>query len=323
MSSIYRYPGPRPFETDEANVFFGREKDIERLIQQLKLTNLLVLYAKSGLGKSSILNAGLLPRIAEEQMLQPFSIRFQAYQKGEKNNVLPLEKVRQQLNTNAPLLDRIYTEENKSLWHLLKAHQLQQKGSKGILLLFDQFEELFTYPAKTIEVFAQQLSEVLYTTIPDRYRQGLESLLQKTKHPIPNTELKDLHQPFTLRVIMAIRSDRYSLLDRLKSFIPTLLESTYELQALNRQKAEDAILNPAYEKNGFASSQFDFEDSAVDHLIDFLSQDIDQKIESFQLQILCEYIERELVLKRRQDLYSKTGSRQSTANTGRLLSQQN
>ena len=95
---------------------------------------------------------------------------------------------------------------------------------------------------------------------------------------------------------MAIRSDRYSLLDRLKPFLPNLLDNTYELQALDRLQAEDAILNPAYEDNGFASPVFDFDDEAVDHLIGFLSQDVAQLIESFQLQILCEHVEQKLVM---------------------------
>jgi len=114
MSSSYRYPGARPFERDESEVFFGRAKDIERLLRNLEMEQHLVLYAKSGLGKSSLLNAGLLPRIQLEQQLQPFSIRFQAYQeKGE--NVLPINRARHHLQFTSNLLDQIYHEEPKSL----------------------------------------------------------------------------------------------------------------------------------------------------------------------------------------------------------------
>jgi hypothetical protein len=305
MSSHYRYPGARPFEVRDSAVFFGRETDIRQLSERLQLEPLLVLYAKSGLGKSSLLNAGLLPLIEKKQSLKPFSIRFQAYQKESDTNILPLDRTREILDTKAPLLDQLHDESPKSLWYLVKAHQLMSEED-GSLLIFDQFEELFTYPTAAIEDFARQLSELLYTTIPDTYRKGLEHILNNQADSIAPEDLQRLHRPFRLRVVMAIRSDRYHLLDRLKPFLPTLLDNTYELQALNRRQAEDAILNPAYESNGFISPQFDFEDAAVDHLIDFLSQDVEHQIESFQLQILCEYIERKLVLEKEKSLIRKS-----------------
>lgn len=298
MSGHYRYPGARPFEAQESSVFFGRDQDIKQLLQRVQLEPLLVLYAKSGLGKSSLLNAGLLPRIQQAQHLQPFSIRFQAYQEGAQENIWPLDRAREQLQAESPLLDQLFQEDQKSLWYLLKAHQLNGDQKAGALLLFDQFEELFTYPPSTVEAFAKQLSELLYSTIPDHYRQGLEKRLKEAPGTISEEALQRLHQPFRLRIIMAIRSDRYSLLDRIKPFLPTLLDSTYELQPLSRRQAEDAILNPAYASTDFVSPIFDYEDEAVDHLIQFLSQDVEAQIESFQLQILCEYVERKLVQER-------------------------
>ena len=294
--SRYRYPGARPFEQGETGVFFGREIDIQQLAERLQLEELLVLYAKSGLGKSSLLNAGLLPRLAEEQQLEAFPIRLQAFQEGSTQNILPLDRARAALAIESSLLDRLHASPEKDLWYLLKARQLQAAENWGAILVFDQFEELFTYPKAAIASFAQQLSDLLYTTIPDVYRKGMERNMQGDAGGLSDEELQKLHQPLRLRVIMAIRSDRYSLLDRLKPYLPSILDNTYELQALSRRQAEDAILNPAYSDADFISPIFDFEDAAVDHLIQFLSQDVGQRIESFQLQILCEHIERRLVI---------------------------
>jgi len=63
MGAKYRYPGSKPFEASEKNLFFGREDDIERLSESIQVEQLLVLYGKSGLGKSSLLNAGVLPKL--------------------------------------------------------------------------------------------------------------------------------------------------------------------------------------------------------------------------------------------------------------------
>lgn len=296
MKIRHRYPGARPFETGEEAMFFGREQDVEKLQAQLRLNQLLVLYAKSGLGKSSLLNAGLLPQLEQDDGFRSFSVRFQAYQPTQDDVVLPLDRTSVVLHSVSPLLDRIADEQPKSLWYLLKSWQLSTEGKGGTVLVFDQFEELFTYPIKAVEAFAQQLATLLYTTIPDHYRKGLESKLAENPDAFTATELELLHKPLHIRFIMAIRSDRYSLLDRLKPFVPDLLASTYELQALSLSQAEDAILNPAYEQGSYASPTFDFEDHAIDHLINFLSQGRTQAIESFQLQILCEYIERKLVI---------------------------
>lgn len=294
MSIKYRYPGAKPFTTQEAEIFYGREKQIETLLRRVKKDNLLVLYAKSGLGKSSLLNAGLIPKLEAEQGFLSFNIRFGAFQSEAAQ--LPLDRARAILSNRSPLLDQLIDEQPKSLWYLLKAHQLIAPDKKDFLLILDQFEELFTYPDTAVEAFTRQLAEVLYSKIPDRYREGMERLIQREKADISPTELQRLHEPYFLRIVMAIRSDRLALLDRLKPYLPNILDSTFELAPLNIEQAEDAILNPAYESNGFFSPVFDYEDAAVDHLINFLSQNKQQEIESFQLQILCEYVERNLVV---------------------------
>lgn len=307
MSLAYRYPGAKPFTVEEAGIFFGRSGDAQRLERRVLSTPLLVLYAKSGLGKSSLLNAGLTPRIKKSSQLKTISIRFGAHQASAGHS--PLDRCREQLNARSGLLDQIFTEEAHSLWYLLKAQQLNSSKHDGALLILDQFEELFTYPAEEIKTFALQLAELLYRTIPDRFRRGLES---NVKH-LSEAELKQLHQPYTIRVVMAIRSDRLALLDRLKPYLPGILDSTYELLPLRAEQAEDAILNPAYERNGFQSPVFDYEDDAVDHLIQFLSQGENQFIESYQLQILCEYVERQLVIAQGKTLIKKSDLQQPQA----------
>ena len=300
MSVKYRYPGAKPFSANEAEIFYGREEQIEYLLGNIIRHPLLVLYSKSGLGKSSLINAGLTPALKQNQGLLPFQIRFGAHQ--SQPVALPLEKARQELRHQSPILDRLYDETNKSLWYLLKAHQLHTEDFKGFLIVFDQFEELFTYPPEAIKEFALQLGEVLYTQIPDRFREGMEKLLHKESTAINPADMRQLHQPFMVRILIAIRSDRLALLDRLKPYLPNILEHTFELLPLTIEQAEDAILNPAYEDNGFVSPIFDYEDAAIEVMTNFLSHGQQQEIESFQLQILCEHIERHIVLQTQKRL---------------------
>ena len=300
MSLKYRYPGAKPFSADEAEIFYGREEQIDFLTRNILRHPLLVLYSKSGLGKSSLINAGLIPALKRNQDLTPFHIRFGAHQ--SQMGTVPLKKAQKELDNHSPILDRLYHESDKSLWYLLKAHQLQTETNRGFLIVLDQFEELFTYPPEAIKDFALQLGEVLYTQIPDRFREGMENLLQQESTAIDATDLRQLHQPFMVRMLIAIRSDRLALLDRLKPYLPNILEQTFELLPLTIAQAEDAILNPAYENNGFASPVFDYEDATIDVMTKFLSHGQQQTIESFQLQILCEHIERHIVLQSQKRL---------------------
>jgi hypothetical protein len=72
-----RYPGARPFADTDADqrLFFGRERDIHELFHQLLTTNLLVFFGKSGLGKTSLLQAGIFPRLRQRDLL-PLPIRL-------------------------------------------------------------------------------------------------------------------------------------------------------------------------------------------------------------------------------------------------------
>ncbi len=58
-----RYPGVQPFKAEQKDLFFGRETDIKEMLRLIEQEKLLVLYGKSGYGKSSLLNAGVVPRL--------------------------------------------------------------------------------------------------------------------------------------------------------------------------------------------------------------------------------------------------------------------
>lgn len=293
MGGFYRYPGAKPFQTNESHIFYGREKDVEELYQMIRLEPSLVLHSKSGMGKSSLINAGLIPKVLELEEYVPFSIRFHAY--AEEKGDTPLSITSEIIAQDSELLNKILPEGEQSLWYNLKSQQLQLSAEQGILLIFDQFEELFTYPDEAILAFAKQLSEALYTILPQRYRDQRKKAFEKDQNYLSPEELNLLDQPVKLQVLMAIRSDRMNLLTKLKAYFPTILFADFELLPLNKEQAEEAILSPAYRKNGFVTPVFDYEDNAIEYLLNYLNKDGKEPIESFQLQILCEYIEREVV----------------------------
>src|SRR2546421_5265318 len=57
------FVGLRPFNSDEALLFFGRREQVIELLQQLHRTHFVAIVGSSGCGKSSLVRAGLIPKL--------------------------------------------------------------------------------------------------------------------------------------------------------------------------------------------------------------------------------------------------------------------
>src|SRR4030095_16598691 len=57
------FPGLRPFREDEEYLFFGRETQVDAMVDKLALTRFLAVVGTSGSGKSSLVNCGLRPAL--------------------------------------------------------------------------------------------------------------------------------------------------------------------------------------------------------------------------------------------------------------------
>ena len=294
-----RYPGVKPFTAAEKDLFFGREKDIEDLDRLIFIKQTVVLYGKSGYGKSSLLNAGIIPLLQAEGTWTCFSIRFNNFSEREKETLVsPSDNIKlrlkQGLDKNATsLLDTILPGED-SFWYWIKTHQWAAKKSQFIFF-FDQFEELFTYPKAQVEEFSEQLSQLLYTTVPVKFRRQLAEMDEQNE--VSDELHQFLYERPEIKVVFSVRSDRISLLNILTDRHPSILQNCYELDALTRQEAEQAIVNPAKapQEEGFATAPFSFSEDALQKILNSVANPQDGKIETATLQIICRFIESDLV----------------------------
>ena len=60
------FVGPRPFERSEQDLFFGRDREINELLSLVASSRVVLCYAPSGAGKTSLINAGLHPRLEKD-----------------------------------------------------------------------------------------------------------------------------------------------------------------------------------------------------------------------------------------------------------------
>jgi hypothetical protein len=156
------FPGLRPFEADEDHLFFGREREIDDLLRLLRSTRFLAVVGTSGSGKSSLVRSGLIPALQSGLMAGASSTwRMAVLRPGEDpigklaaalspKNVLgfdpggqPGEDDAELAETSAVLLEATLRRSAHGLANAV--HQAHIPNDENVLVLVDQFEELFRF----------------------------------------------------------------------------------------------------------------------------------------------------------------------------------
>lgn len=303
----YRYLGTQPFTESYQNLFFGRSKEVNELSQLILRENIVVLHSQTGVGKTSLINAGVFPKLKNEKKFRIFSIRLTGY--IDKKSVSPLDTLIQTILPNSPnnsYLDKIISKEN-SLWYYFKKLQasepVAENLTKPILLVFDQFEDYFTYPMEFRKNFEEQLATILYAHTPKNFTDALQTKLSENQSFLTKEGLDIFNQPLNVKVLFSTRTDRLALHSKMHDFLPNILQTVYEIKPFSEQQAKEAIIFPAIFRskyvsdNNFKSSTFDFSDEALEKIIKFLTQNSDGLIDTFQLQTVCLYAENIVVQK--------------------------
>ncbi len=288
--SIRRYPGVSPFTEQQKNIFFGRDNDIKKLQKLISLRNQILIYAKSGIGKTSLLNAGVLPKLEKDYTI--LKIRFYAY--NNEKSISPVEEITNIVKNisdknTTTILNKIadQTDYKKTLWHYFKQLNLRNKNSDDFkfIIVFDQFEELFSYPQEQIQEFKEQLQQLINDNLPTEVKQFIAD------NPDLEDETDILFDDLKTKTVFAIRSDRLSLINKLTDKLPNIQKNFYELKPLENQQARQAIIKPASDSGNFETPPFVFKTQAIEKIIDALSNNQKQNIETTQLQIICQRIE--------------------------------
>jgi len=188
------FRGLKPFDVEHASIFFGRRRETERararfLANALSGVHFLLIVGPSGSGKSSLLRAGLIPRLALAGGLEGLPclsrraiVTPALLTEGEHanwalgfgqalfaNEALGPELAQGDFNTPerlAALLARGGAEAAAPLGRALEraATGAEDKGSTGLILVIDQLEEIFAWPHLEAEAFVACLTALTSST---------------------------------------------------------------------------------------------------------------------------------------------------------------
>jgi tetratricopeptide (TPR) repeat protein len=288
----YRYPGLRPFDDTPIDhmLFFGRDIEKKELMLRILTRRLVVLFARSGLGKTSLINAGVNPLLRENKCV-PLKVRF------NDSTIDPVPTVYQWIKKAVEEQKLDYDPgEEKTLWQFFKTVAFWTPDDRMLtpVLILDQFEEFFQFhdPQQRKE-FIRQLSHLVSGAIPDEILSAAE----------PGKPFPYIDGAPTVKIVISIREDYLGMLDECSMEIADIFQDPYRLHALTREKAREAIINPSQlEDERLKIVKFRYDDGAVREILDFLCQQRERygfvmadEVESFQLQLLCRHLEEKAI----------------------------
>lgn len=253
----------------EGEIIYGRNAEIQSLSQYIFNNTQTVLYGQSGIGKSSILNAGIFPKARLEGMI-PVSIRLK-HDDAESYIWQIRAAIKESGLKMKSLLPSINGKEHETLWEFMHRHTFyNEAGEPRVpLLVFDQFEEIFTLQKNenTKRDFFRQLGHLLNDVKPD-YIAEKESRDRQLQSEDQETEIistgafKGLSLKLNIRrsdeeqsvarylehpdyhIVFAMREDFLSSLELYASSIPVMKDNRFGLLPINEEQAADIIRLP-------------------------------------------------------------------------------
>ncbi len=219
------FKGLDAFTEKDAAFFFGRDREIDNIIDQLRVERLTILYGDSGVGKSSILSAGVIPNLIKEarENIKKYKVpklavivfpSFEGEYSWRKDPLIGLKKqIEKDIKKNQKDISLPNPEQSfiDSLRHWVK--YLGNEEEEGeLFIILDQFEDYFLYPHEDGEgTFAVEFPRAV--------------------------NCRDLNVNF----LISIRSDYFTKLDYFADRILNLISNRLELKPLSEDLAREAI----------------------------------------------------------------------------------
>ncbi len=220
---ISPYVGPRPYERNDRNLFYGRDYETMQIISLILSNQLTLIYSQSGVGKTSLFNTKIIYELEK-------LYKFQTFPSARVRSLLASDKIPKDVNNlymfNALLSLHLHLDVNldklkkQTLSNYLKEYS-PNKDTDGKsapkVIVFDQLEELFgLYPESWYDQqqdFFQQISDAL-------------------------------NEDSMLRIVLVIREEYLAHLSSFANRVPGRLRSRFRLERLGKEAALLAITEP-------------------------------------------------------------------------------
>lgn len=235
------WKGLSSYTYQDADCFYGRNQELREIAGVIKQNAFTTLYGVSGAGKTSIINAGLIP-LLDKQSYLPIYIRLDhnvghiSYDAQIKNSVN--KAINEVGGETEDIVGHNIDSEYDKLWLYFHSHKFWSRDNYVItpIIFIDQFEEIFTKNdnAEDIWAFFNVVDSLQYSTPTERILNTINS----TDCFISFGEEQNFRMVFSMREDFLPRLEDYSY------NIPALRKNRIGLKPLNGLQALDVILSP-------------------------------------------------------------------------------
>ena len=237
--------GLASFTEETRAYFYGREEEVAELARRVQRKLLTVLFGQSGLGKTSILRAGLVPRL-RTQGYCPIYVRIDY----GRDTPEPAEQIKLAI-VRAARRSGEWTQAGvavagESLWEFLHHRDDVLRDESGAtlipLLIFDQFEEIFTLAQSDDfgRARAARFIAELADLVENRPPKELEAKFEEDETAAARFDFARSDY----RVLIALREDYLASLESLKKTMPSISQNRLRLARMTGGQALVAVLEP-------------------------------------------------------------------------------
>ena len=288
---VHRYPGSPPFGDSELDrlLFRGRAREVDAVLHSVLSYDLLLVYAVSGLGKTSLLTAGVLQPLRDRGY---FPVICRLNNPGRPFVELVDAQIREAGRAQGVEVRWMPGADGAAapttLWDLLCGLEIWRGNTlQQLVLVLDQFEELFTlgWSGDERTRFIEEFGSVVR-----RHR------AQEADEPPREYELP----PPNVKFVLLIREDFLGQLEALAVEVPQIMQHRFRLDGLSPDQTAVAIREPAaIDDARLRTRRFTYSAEAADAILTFLrtkeergKEVLTPSIDPSQLQIICQHIER-------------------------------
>ncbi len=273
-------------ETTERKLKFCGRDDESYDVAKLIMGNIFVtLYGKSGIGKTSLLNAGVFPELREEHFT-PISLRLGV--RDEKEGKSFQEIILKEIENKVCRIRVCGVVEEQGnmmavdfLWNYFARHRFYDRNDEPTspVIVLDQFEEVYRGNKSETEILLRQIDYI-----------------NDKDHDIENYTIdgQSYHYETNYRFVVSIREDDlFRLEDSIdNNYLPALKRCRYRLHSLSPENASDAILIPG---ESFFPQNEQERKEIVDKIIDYVSDKDRKNISTNILSLICSQLYHSIV----------------------------
>lgn len=237
--------GLASFTEEMQGYFYGREEEVAELARRVQRKLLTILFGQSGLGKTSILRAGIVPRL-RGQGYCPVYVRIDY----SPESPAPSDQIKQAIfratQSSGQWTQTGVAVEGESLWEFLHHRDdvLRDESGKTLipLLIFDQFEEIFTlaqsddFGRKRAAQFLEDLADLVENRAP----KALEAKMEDDETAVEGFDFTRSDY----RILIALREDYLAHLEGVKGIMPSITQNRMRLARMTGAQALSAVIKP-------------------------------------------------------------------------------